>query len=194
MIEERCTKNHISFIQTSWKHGLSKKVALEHDLSCIIRKYDIFFPKIGSYSLDGKWKMIFLKKMHGNKIFSLNVPKRWSFRKGSRWDMIFLVLSGKIVFFFQKHDIFFTEGRWDMLFFKKYVGVRWSYPAKIRLKVIEVLDDILERARPFLCTFMETFTGVFIHCSPMKKPGNLIYGVEVWFLLQSIQLEIFYNE
>ena len=39
-------------------------------------------------------------------IFSSNVLKRWSFQKGSRRDMIFLVLSGKVVFFSQKHGIF----------------------------------------------------------------------------------------
>ena len=39
-----------------------QKVALEYDLSCIIREYGIFFPKIWSYSLDGKWKMPFLQK------------------------------------------------------------------------------------------------------------------------------------
>ena len=39
-----------------------QKIALEYDLSCIIREYRIFFPKIWSYSLDGKWKMIFLEK------------------------------------------------------------------------------------------------------------------------------------
>ena len=64
------------------------------------------FPKIWSYTLDGKWKMIFLKKIHGNMIFSSNFLKRWSFQKGPRWDMIFLVLSGKMVFF-SKNVIFF---------------------------------------------------------------------------------------
>ena len=39
-----------------------QKIPLEYDPSCIIREYGIFFPKIWSYSLDGKWKMIFLKK------------------------------------------------------------------------------------------------------------------------------------
>ena len=45
----RCTENHIFFFQTSWKDGLSKKIVLEYDLSCIIgkdyfcfsRKYDL---------------------------------------------------------------------------------------------------------------------------------------------------------
>ena len=58
-----CTENHIFFFRTSWKDSLPKKIALEYDLSCIIKKDDIsFFPKIWSYRLDGKWKMIFLKK------------------------------------------------------------------------------------------------------------------------------------
>ena len=42
------------------------------------------------------------QKIHGNMIFSSNFPKRWYFQKKSRWNMIFLVLSGKMVFFFRK--------------------------------------------------------------------------------------------
>ena len=52
------------FLQIFWKDGLSKKIVLEYGLSCIFRKDNIFFPKIWSYSLDGKWKTIFLKKIH----------------------------------------------------------------------------------------------------------------------------------
>ena len=40
-----CTKNHISFFQMSWKDGLSKKLALEYDLSYIIGKDDISFSR-----------------------------------------------------------------------------------------------------------------------------------------------------
>ena len=40
-------------------------------------------------------------------IFSSNFLKRWSFQKGPHRDMIFLELSGKMVFFSRKHDIFF---------------------------------------------------------------------------------------
>ena len=40
-----CKKNHIFFFQMFWKGGLSKKLALEYDLSCIIRKDDISFPR-----------------------------------------------------------------------------------------------------------------------------------------------------
>ena len=39
------TKNQIFFFQASWKDGLSKKIALEYDLSCIIGKDDISFSR-----------------------------------------------------------------------------------------------------------------------------------------------------
>ena len=43
--------------------SFEKKIAPKYDLSCIIGKDDIsFFPKLGSYTLHGKWKMIFLRK------------------------------------------------------------------------------------------------------------------------------------
>ena len=58
-------------------------------------------------TLGGKWKMIFFKKIQGNMIFSSGLPKRRSFQKGPRRDMIFLVLSGKMVFFFPKARYFF---------------------------------------------------------------------------------------
>ena len=44
-------------------------------------KWYFFFPKIWSYPLSGKWKMIFLKKTHENVIFSSGVLKRWPFQK-----------------------------------------------------------------------------------------------------------------
>ena len=121
-----CTKNHIFFCQTPWKDNLSKK-------------------------------------KHGNMIFSSNFLKRCSFQKGPRRHMIFLVSSGKIVFFSRKNDIFSLGRKWEAAFFRKYMeiwhflctrtGVTnveprpsvkknqiWSYPEKIHLKVIDVLD------------------------------------------------------
>ena len=76
--------------------------------------------------------------------------------------MIFLVLSGNMVFFSWKHDIFSLGMKWEISFLKKYMEIwyflctltgvtnvmsrpsakknqRWSYPAKINLKVIDVL-------------------------------------------------------
>ena len=62
------------------------------------------------------------KKIHGNMIFTSNVLKRWSFQKGSRRDMIFLVLPGKVVFFFPENMVFFlwTENEGGATFLMKY--------------------------------------------------------------------------
>ena len=114
-------------------------------------------------TLGGKWKMIFFKKIQGNMILFSGLPKRRSFQEGPRRDMIFLVLSGKMVFFSRKHDIFSLGRKWEVTFLKKYMEIwyflcictsvtnvvsrpsakknqRWSYPAKMHLKVIDVLD------------------------------------------------------
>ena len=72
----------IFFFQMFWKDSLSKKIALEYDLSCINRKiWYFFFPNIWSYSLDKIWKMIFLRIIHENMIFSASALTKWSFQK-----------------------------------------------------------------------------------------------------------------
>ena len=96
-------------------------------------------------------------------IFSSDLLKIWSFQRVPRRHMIFLVLSGKMVFFSRKHDIFSLGRKWEVAFLRKYMEIwhflctrtgvtnvaprpsvkknqRWSYPAKIHLKVIDVLD------------------------------------------------------
>ena len=76
----RCTENHIFFFQTLWKDGLSRKIAGIWSFLYYRERWYFFFPKIWSYSLGGKWKMIFFKKIHGN-IFSSHILKRWSVQK-----------------------------------------------------------------------------------------------------------------
>ena len=119
-----CTENQIFFFQTSWKDGLSKKIALEYDLSRIIGKDHVFLSRNMILTLGGKWKMIFFKKkMQGNMTFSSGPPKRRSFQERPRWDMIFFVLSGKMVFFSRKHDIFSWAGSQRRLFSRN----TWKY-------------------------------------------------------------------
>ena len=54
-------------------------------------------------------------------IFTSNLLKRWTFQKGSPRDMIFLVPSGKAVFF-PENMVFFlwTENNRGITFLKKY--------------------------------------------------------------------------
>ena len=64
--DNHCTESHIFFFQMSWKDGLSKKIALEHDLSCIIWKDGIFFPKTWSFFPGQKVKDGLSREIHGN--------------------------------------------------------------------------------------------------------------------------------
>ena len=84
-------------------------------------RWYFLFPKIWSYTLDGKLKMIFLKKIHWNLISSSHLLRKWSFQKGPCRHMIFLVSSGKMVFFPQKHDLFSLGRKWKTAFPRKYM-------------------------------------------------------------------------
>ena len=142
------------------------------------------------------------------------------FPKISHWNMIFLVvLSGKMTFLLPENMILFF--RWkmkddlyqeihgNMIFLYICINVtnmilpfckksqRWSSPEKIHLNVIDIGYCILERVLKILCTFMETFIGIFIYWFPIqkkknKKTGNLIYRIEIWLLLLFTWLEISY--
>ena len=82
--------------------------------------------------------------------------------KLSHWNMIFLVFSGKMVLFFNQKYIFSFDGKWKMIFLKKYMEIwyflyicinvtnmispfcqenqRRSSPEKMHLKMIYILD------------------------------------------------------
>ena len=109
-------KSYFLFINVL-KRWSSQNIALEYDLSCIIRKDDIIFSKIWSYFLDGKWKIIFFNKIHENMIFSANVLKRWSSKKSRLGIWSFLYCQERLNFFFPTID-----GKWKTIFLKKIHG------------------------------------------------------------------------
>ena len=81
-----------------------------------LERWYFSFPKISSYLLEGKWKMIFLKKINENMIFSSNAPKRWSFQKRLRWNRSFLYyLERRWYCFFPENMIFFEPKMKDDL-------------------------------------------------------------------------------
>ena len=104
-------------------------------------------------------------------ICSSNVLKRWSFQKEAHWDMIFLVLSGKMVFFFLKiyfflgrkvRDDLSQEAHGNMTFSVYMYGCYNCGAMPFCQKLIEDQIDILERVLAVLWTFTETFTGIFM--------------------------------
>ena len=147
-------------LQIFWKDGLSKKIALEYDLSYIIRKDGISFSrKYYIFFYRRKMKDDLSQKIHGN-MMSLYVGK------------------GGISFSY-KNDITLLskKQRWS---FSKKIHVKMSFPALLKKmtfiiekKILAFWIDILERVPMILCTFMETFLSVFIYCFPIKKPQEI---------------------
>ena len=74
-----------------------------------------------------RWKMKdnLSWKIHENMIFFSGLLKRWSFQKEPRRHMIFLVLSGKMVFFSRKHDLFSLGRKWKTVLPRKYMETWW---------------------------------------------------------------------
>ena len=175
-------------------------------------RWYFFFPKIWSYNQTENERWLSQKKkkeIHGN-IFSSNVLKRWSFQKGPRRDMIFLVLSGKVVFFHRKNDIFFPDGKQEregddlpqeihgnMVFSIWYAPCP---PCQKRSKMIlsrkntpkgdwhSWLTPHKEPQQFSVLSWRPLHRRFHISPSSEKKPGSLIYGIEVWLLLQFIRL------
>ena len=87
------------------------------------RKIIFIFPENMVLALRRKMKDDLLKKIDGNMIFSSNVLKRWSFQKRPHWDMIFLVISGKMVFF-PENMIFFP---WAQSERRSFSRTTWKY-------------------------------------------------------------------
>ena len=103
-------------------------------------KMIFFFPKIWSCLLDGKWKMIFLKKY--TEIYFLQMFwKDGLFKRDCAGTWSFL--------YYLERWYFFPE---NMIFFPREESERWSFsgntwkkkvkddPAKIHQKVIDALD------------------------------------------------------
>ena len=141
-----------------WKDGFFKKIALKYDLSCIIWKDGVFFPKNMIFFLwaeNERWS--FSKKYMEISYFSQIFWKDGLFKKLTlKYDLSCIIWKDGI-FSPKKHDIFSLDVKWKTIFLKEYVetctGVtnttpslsakknqRWSYPAKIHLKVIDILD------------------------------------------------------
>ena len=126
------------------------------------KRWYFFFPKIWSYLLDGKWKMIFHKKNTRKYDISFKCSEKMVLSKGTSPGHDLSCIIWKDVFFFPKTYFFlgrkargdlFQEMHRNMKFSVHRYGrykrcavppvkrnQRWSYPAKIHQKVIGVLD------------------------------------------------------
>ena len=118
-------------------------------------RWHFFFPKIWSYTLDGKWKIIFFKKYMEIWYFLQTFWKDGLSKKdhAGTWSFLYYL---ERWYFSRKHDLFSLGRKWKTVFLRKYKET-WC---------------IAQR----------------------RKTRNLIYRVEVWPLRKFIWLQIFYNE
>ena len=103
-----------------------------------------FFPK--KYDLTPGWKMKDDLSKKNREIWYFLGMFWYYFQRGSRWDIIFLVLSGKLVFFSWKHDIFFTQTEIrEMTFLKKYTETWYFLFDIFHVPLLKKLKMILPR-------------------------------------------------
>ena len=127
-------------------------------------KMTFLFSKNMILPLDGKWKMIFVKKNTRKYDIFFKCSEKMVFSKEIitlGYDLYCIIWKDGI--FSRKHDISSLEGKWEASFSKKYMEIwnfmctrtgvtnvapcpsvkknqAWFYTAKIHLKVIDVLD------------------------------------------------------
>ena len=145
-----CTarKTVFSFSRRLEKMVFPKKSCWNMIFLVLSVKMIFLFPENMILPLRRKMKEDLSQKIHGNMMFSSNVLKRWSFQKGLRWDLIFLVLSGKMVFFSrnmiffpweQSERRFFSRNTWKYEFFVVHVRVLQTWlrtPLSKKSKII----------------------------------------------------------
>ena len=200
----------------------------------------IFFPK------KSHWNMIFLVVLSGKMIFpfpenmilfvrqkmkeNLSQKNTWKYniffkcpekmviqKKKSRWNMILLELSGKMVSFSWKISCFFigrkmkndlSQETHGNMIFSVYMYKCYKYDVTLlqkRSKMIFFRKNTLKgdwhsrshsrkSSNDSLYFYGDLHRRFHILLSSEKKWGNLIYRIEIWLLLQFIWLEIFYNE
>ena len=113
-----------------------QKPALDYDLACIIKKDDIsFYRKCNLILYTQKERWSFSKNTWKYDVF-FKYFKKIIFPNNSHLNMIFFVISGKVVLLFSiKYDIFFFEDRkW-----KKLIFISCEFLASLK-KMILVLE------------------------------------------------------
>ena len=126
------------------------------------------------------------------------MPRKHRLFKNIALEYDLSCISGKMVFFSGKYDIFSFDRKWKMIFLNKYIEI-WYFP----YICIDVANMILPfwKENQISCSTEKTHLKLteihrrfHILLSNEKKSGNLIYRIEIWLLFQLLWLDIFYNE
>ena len=135
------------------------------------------------------------------------------FPKKLSWNMIFLVLSGKMIFPFPENMILHFRRKMNddlsynihgnMIFSAGPLKRRSFQKGPRRHMIVLVLSekmvffsrkhDLFSLGRKWKTVLLRKYMETWC-IAQRRKTGDLIYRVEVWPLLKFIRLEIFYNE
>ena len=183
-------------------------------LYCWERLY-FFFPKIWSYPQTENERWSFSKNKKNTRKYDIyfKCSEKMIFSKKITPGHDLSWTIWKIGIFSRKHGIFCLDEKRErgdlsqemhgnMIFFIWYVP---RPPAKKKLKTFlsrknTPKGDWHSGSTPhkglqkLSVPSWNLYRCFHILLSSKKNPGNLIYWIEVWFLLQFISLEIFYNE
>ena len=154
--------------------------------------------------------MIFLKKYMEIWYF-LQMPWKDGLSKKNRAGIWYFI---DRIFFSRKYDLFCLDGKWKMAFLKKYMKT-W-YLQYICVNVTNMILPFCKKKSKMIFSWKNTFKcglhsrshsrkscngslyfyGDLHRCfhiliSSEKKPGNLVYMIEIWLLLQFIWLDLF---
>ena len=119
-------KNLFFFFKCSEKMVFPKK--LHWNIICFVLpgKMIFLFPENMIWFLRQKMKDDLSKKSTWKYDIFFKYSEKMVFPKKSHWNMTFLVLPGKIVFFYLKIWYFFFGRNWKMIFLKKYMEI-WYF-------------------------------------------------------------------
>ena len=125
------------------------------------------------------------RSLHGKSYFCFSRrPEKIVFPNNSRWNVNFFVLSGKMIFLFPENMILPPDGKWRMIFLKKYTEI-W-YFLQMFWK-----DGLFEKDRAGIWSFLYYLerwgvfppnTGYFFPGRKMKEMIFLKKYTETYFL------------
>ena len=119
-----CTENHFFLFQTSWKDGLSKKIALKYELSCIIGKDDLSFSQKYDLTPWTENKRRSFSKNYTEIWYFLQTLKDGRFKKGRDGTWSFLYYLEERWYFFPENMIFFPWAGSERWLFSRNT---WKY-------------------------------------------------------------------
>ena len=172
-------KNHIFFSKCSENMIFPKKLRWNMIFLVLSGKLVFLFPENIILFFRRKMKDDLSQKIHGNTIFFSNGSKTWSFQKthGGIWSFLYTWKDSN--FFPGKYDIFSFDGKWKMIFLKKYMEI-W-YFLYICINVTNMILPLYKKKSKMIFSRKNTLTTDWHSRSHSRKSSK--DSLYVYYLL-----------